>query len=194
MNYIVTFSRYFSFRLPHLNINTWAPSDELDRNILILKVAIDATGPRVLNLFSLVLYCLTVISPCTGVLSCLGSGSGYRACYSPRFLCRPTALFFFARAVGRQRALHTENSGFSLQLWVSTFPRFVAIWFYQKPLYKSLHQPSYPQKVVLHCITARFSLRPYDFVISHPFWNICHVTSITAMYHGRWFAYKQTNK
>ena len=48
--------------------------------ILILKVAIDATGPRVLNFFSLVLYCLTVISPCTGILSCLGSGSGYRAC------------------------------------------------------------------------------------------------------------------
>ena len=42
----------------------------------------------------------------------------------------------------------------------------------------SIHsQPSYPQKVVLHSITARFSLRPYDFVISHPFWNICHVTS-----------------
>jgi hypothetical protein len=33
--------------------------------ILILKVAIDATGPRVLNFFSLVLYCLTVISLCT---------------------------------------------------------------------------------------------------------------------------------
>ena len=32
---------------------------------------------------------------------------------SPRFLCRPTALFFFARAVGRQRAMHTENSGFA---------------------------------------------------------------------------------
>jgi hypothetical protein len=41
--------------------------------ILILKVAIDATGPRVLNFFSLVLYCLTVLSLCTGVLSCLGS-------------------------------------------------------------------------------------------------------------------------
>ena len=48
--------------------------------ILIIKVAIDATGPRVLNFFSLVLYCLIVISLCTGVLSCLGSGSGYRAC------------------------------------------------------------------------------------------------------------------
>jgi hypothetical protein len=48
--------------------------------ILILKDAIDATGPRVLFYFSLVLYCLTVISPCTGVLSCLGPGSGYGAC------------------------------------------------------------------------------------------------------------------
>jgi hypothetical protein len=32
-NYIVTLPRYFSFRLPHLNINTWPPSDELDKNI-----------------------------------------------------------------------------------------------------------------------------------------------------------------
>jgi hypothetical protein len=29
---------------------------------------------------------------------------------SPRFLCRLTALYIFARAVGRQRAIHTENS------------------------------------------------------------------------------------
>jgi hypothetical protein len=39
-------------------------------------------------------------------------------------------FYGLAVAVGRQRALHTQNSGFSLQLWVSTFPRFVAIWFY----------------------------------------------------------------
>ena len=32
--------------------------------------------------------------------------------HSPRFLCRPMA-FFFARAVGRQRALHKENSRFA---------------------------------------------------------------------------------
>jgi hypothetical protein len=32
-NYIVTLPRYFSFRLPHLNIPTGAPSDELDKNI-----------------------------------------------------------------------------------------------------------------------------------------------------------------
>jgi hypothetical protein len=32
-NYIATLPRYFSFRLPHLNINTGTPSDELDKNI-----------------------------------------------------------------------------------------------------------------------------------------------------------------
>jgi hypothetical protein len=32
-NYIVTLPRYFSFRLPHLNIPTGPPSDELDNNI-----------------------------------------------------------------------------------------------------------------------------------------------------------------
>ena len=45
-------------------------------------------------------------------------------CGSPRFLCRPTALFCFARAVGRQRALHMENSGFAspaLGRHISTF-------------------------------------------------------------------------
>ena len=32
-NYIVTLPRYFSFRLPHLNIPTGPPSDKLDKNI-----------------------------------------------------------------------------------------------------------------------------------------------------------------
>ena len=32
-NYIVTLPRYFSFRLPHLNIPTRPPSDELDKKI-----------------------------------------------------------------------------------------------------------------------------------------------------------------
>ena len=32
-NYIVTLPRYFSFRLPHLNINTGHLSDELDKKI-----------------------------------------------------------------------------------------------------------------------------------------------------------------
>jgi hypothetical protein len=49
---------------------------------------------------------------------------------SPRFLCCPTAFFQLAVAVGHQRALHTENSGFALQLWVSTLSCLVAIGFY----------------------------------------------------------------
>ena len=43
---------------------------------------------------------------------------------SPRFLCRPTTFFLFARAVGRQRALHKENSRFAsptLGRHISTF-------------------------------------------------------------------------
>ena len=32
-NYIVTLPIYFSFRLSHLNIPTWSPSDKLDMNI-----------------------------------------------------------------------------------------------------------------------------------------------------------------
>jgi hypothetical protein len=31
-NYIITLPRYFSFRLPHLNVPTGPPSDELDKN------------------------------------------------------------------------------------------------------------------------------------------------------------------
>ena len=51
---------------------------------------------------------------------------------------------------------------------------------------------------MLHSITARFCLRSYDSAICRPFFK--HLsrdyekTTITAMYHGRWFAYKQTNK
>ena len=32
-NYIITIPRYFTFRLPHLNISTGPHSDELDKNI-----------------------------------------------------------------------------------------------------------------------------------------------------------------
>jgi hypothetical protein len=42
----------------------------------------------------------------------------------------PDGFYGLAVALGRQRALHMENSEFSLQLWFSTFPRSVAIWFY----------------------------------------------------------------
>jgi hypothetical protein len=62
---------------------------------------------------------------------------------SPRFLCRPTALYIFARAVGRQESyaygkqrISFSNSG-SAHFHVSWLSDFI---FYQKPLYKSLHQ------------------------------------------------------
>ena len=51
---------------------------------------------------------------------CLSNGS-------PRFLCRPTTLYIIARAVGAQYIRKTAD--LLLQLWVSTFPRFVAIGF-----------------------------------------------------------------
>ena len=62
---------------------------------------------------------------------------GFTSRHSPIFLCRPTAFFRLAGAVGRQRVLHTENSGFAhatLPWHISTFRG------YPKPLYKSLHQ------------------------------------------------------
>jgi hypothetical protein len=43
---------------------------------------------------------------------------------SPRFLCRLTAFMDFSVAVGRQSAMHTENSGFAsptLGQHISTF-------------------------------------------------------------------------
>ena len=47
-------------------------------------------------------------------------------------LCRDSSAvrWLFVRlagAVGRQSALHKENSGFAAQIWVGTFPRFVLL-------------------------------------------------------------------
>jgi hypothetical protein len=51
------------------------------------------------------------------------------------FLCRPTAFFFrLAGAVGRQRALHTENIGFAattLRRHISTFRGYRILFSYQ---------------------------------------------------------------
>jgi hypothetical protein len=72
----------------------------------------------------------------------------------------------------------------TLSQHISTFRGYLILFSIRNPYINhfpnhfSIHSwPSYPQKVVLHSITARFSLGPYDFVISNPFWNICHVTS-----------------
>jgi hypothetical protein len=107
-----------------------------------------------------------------------------------------------AGAVGHQSALHKENSGFAAPtLHISTFRGYQILFSIRNPSINhftnhfSIHsQPSYPQKVVfIHSITARFCLRPHHFAIWLSFSNICHMTfektMITAMYHGRWFAY-----
>ena len=55
---------------------------------------------------------------------------------SPRFLCRSTALYIFARAVGRQRAIHTENSGFAsstLGHHISTFRGYRILFSIRNP-------------------------------------------------------------
>ena len=55
---------------------------------------------------------------------------------SPRLLCRPTAFFRLAGAVGRQRALHTENSGFAhatLPWHISTFRGYRILFSIRNP-------------------------------------------------------------
>jgi hypothetical protein len=80
-------------------------------------------------------------------------------------------FFVVARAVGRQRALHEENSGFAsptLGRHISTFCGYRILFSIRNPYINrftnhfSIHSsPSYPQKLVLHSITARFCLRSY---------------------------------
>jgi hypothetical protein len=87
-----------------------------------------------------------------------------------------------AGAVGRQSALHKENSGFATPTvgWhISMFPGYRILFSIWNPYINrftnhfSIHsQPSYPQKVVLHSITARFCLRPYHFAIWRSFSNL----------------------
>jgi hypothetical protein len=114
------------------------------------------------------------ISPISGALS-------------PSFLCRPTAFFRLAGAVGRQSALHKENSIFAaptLGRHISTFCGYQILFSIRNPYINrftnhfSIHsQPSYHQKVVLHSITARFCLRPYHFAIWHSLFLTSHGSS-----------------
>jgi hypothetical protein len=56
--------------------------------------------------------------------------------HSPRFLCRPTAFFRLAGAMGRQRALHMENSRFAaatLRRHISTFRGYQILFSIQNP-------------------------------------------------------------
>ena len=65
-------------------------------------------------------------------------GALYIICnISPRFLCHPTAFFpQHAGAMGRQRALHTENSGFAaatLRRHISTFRGYQILFSIRNP-------------------------------------------------------------
>ena len=69
-------------------------------------------------------------------VSIWGNTTIYMYAISPRFLCRPTAFFFFARAVGRQRALHKENSGFAsptLDRYISMFCGYQILFSIRNP-------------------------------------------------------------
>jgi hypothetical protein len=48
---------------------------------------------------------------------------------SPRFLCRPTALYILLEPWDVRELSIRKTADLLLQLWVSTFPRFVAIGF-----------------------------------------------------------------
>jgi hypothetical protein len=87
-----------------------------------------------------------------------------------------------AGAVGRQTALHKEISGFvalTLSRRISTFRGYQILFSIRNPYINrftnhfSIHsQPSYPQRVVLHSITARFCLRSHHFAIWLSFSNL----------------------
>jgi hypothetical protein len=78
--------------------------------------------------------------------------------------------------VGRQSALHKENNGFAaptLGRYISMFRGYQILFSIRNPYINrftnhfSIHsKPSYPQKVVLHSITAWFSPTPSHFAIS----------------------------
>ena len=63
---------------------------------------------------------------------------------SPRFLCRPTALYIFARAVGCQRAIHMENNGFAsptLGQHISTFRGYRILFSIRNPYINRFTNP-----------------------------------------------------
>jgi hypothetical protein len=64
---------------------------------------------------------------------------------SPRFLCRPRLFVRLAGALGRQSALHKENSGFAaltLGRHISTLRGYRILFSIRNPyiIYQSLHQ------------------------------------------------------
>ena len=108
----------------------------------------------------------------------------YLLCYfrRPRFLCRLTALIilllpFKDRAWYLRKPSNLPHRSYDRH--ISTFRGYRFLFSIRNPYinrftnYFSIHsKPSYPQKVVLHSITARFCLRSYYSAIWLPFSNL----------------------
>jgi hypothetical protein len=104
---------------------------------------------------------------------------------SPRFLCRPTALYIFARAMGRQRAMHTENSGFAsptLGQHISTFRGYRILFSIRNPYINRFSTHFFYSFITLRkwCYTPLQHSCALDPIISPfdlHFSNFCHVTT-----------------
>jgi hypothetical protein len=104
-----------------------------------------------------------------------------------RWLWMNKLIFSTCWSRGTSESSTYENSGFAaatLRWHISTFRAYRIVFSIRNPYinhftnhFLFIHNHLTLRKWCLHSITAQFSLRPYDFVISHPFWNICHVTS-----------------
>ena len=105
--------------------------------------------------------------------TCCSRGTSERYTYRKQWICSPTLGQHISTFRGYQILFSIGNP------YINRFTNHFSI--------HSL--PSYPQKVVLHSITARFCLRSYDSAICLPFFK--HLsrdfekTMTTAMYHGR---------
>ena len=125
--------------------------------------------------------------------------------YSPRFLCRLTAFCSTCwsrgtseRSPKRKQRICRSNSG-SAYFHVSWLLDFI---FYPKLLYKSLHQSFFYSFITIlpsgsesgvtldYCTIFPYTLSFHHFTFTFKHLSLdCEKTMITAMYHGRWFAY-----
>ena len=114
---------------------------------------------------------------------------------------------WLAGAVGRQSALHKENSGFvtaTLCWHISTFRSYrilFSIWNPSPIIFLFIHNHLTLRKWCYTPLQHDFALDPmissfhfhFNFFFKHLSRDF-EKTTITAMYPGRWFAYKQTKQ
>jgi hypothetical protein len=132
----------------------------------------------------------------------------------PRFLCRPMALCLTCWSRGTSERSSKGNSRFvaaTLCRHISTFRGYRILFSIRNPciyiaspiIFLFIHNHLTLRKWCCTPLQHDFALevRSYDFIISLPFWLFFkHLsrdfekTMITAMYHGRWFAHKQTKQ